>query len=251
MSYSAHFKKKLAEFAIMNIQVVFCSCGYGTVIPEGKKAAVLGWLKARAPGLLLAEDLCRACAGRNEGMLRLLAAAEIAVVACHPRAVRWLLEAAGLGSDGRKIHFFDLRRNSEQEIMAGLQPLLSGEERQGEFEPARIPPLAEGDWISWFPVIDYGRCTACGQCLDFCLFSVYSRRDDGTVAVSSPRNCKTNCPACSRVCPSTAIIFPKHSEPPANGDEVTPANENKGDVSALGKMTREEIYAKLYGRRGK
>jgi ferredoxin len=38
--------------------------------------------------------------------------------------------------------------------------------------------------------------------------------------VKNPTSCKTDCPACARVCPETAIIFPKYSAPPINGGEA-------------------------------
>ena len=73
------------------------------------------------------------------------------------------------------------------------------------------PPSAGGkSWKPWFPVIDYDRCTNCMQCLSFCLFDVYGVDDDQKIQVQNQDNCKTNCPACSRVCPEVAIMFPKY-----------------------------------------
>ena len=74
-------------------------------------------------------------------------------------------------------------------------------------------------WKPWFPVIDYDRCTNCMQCLTFCLFDVYSVKDE-KIDVQNESNCKTDCPACSRVCPEAAIIFPKYKKGPINGDVV-------------------------------
>jgi len=73
--------------------------------------------------------------------------------------------------------------------------------------------------MPWFPVIDYERCQNCKLCLNFCLFGVYELVDD-QVTVKRPDHCKTNCPACARLCPARAIIFPKHAEAPINGDDV-------------------------------
>ena len=64
-----------------------------------------------------------------------------------------------------------------------------------------------GAWKPWFPVIDYDRCTNCMQCLSFCLFGVYGVDDQQRIQVQNNDNCKTNCPACSRVCPEAAIMF--------------------------------------------
>ncbi|WP_419192763.1 ATP-binding protein [Kolteria novifilia] len=62
----------------------------------------------------------------------------------------------------------------------------------------------------WYPVIDYSRCTNCMECLDFCLFGVYGVDDIERISVEQQDNCKKGCPACSRVCPENAIIFPQH-----------------------------------------
>ena len=94
-----------------------------------------------------------------------------------------------------------------------------------------------GDWKPWFPVINYDRCTNCMQCLSFCLFDVYGVDDEQQIQVQNNDNCKTNCPACSRVCPEAAIMFPKYKSGPINGDVVSDGDLNrekmKIDISAL------------------
>ncbi|MGB0582658.1 MAG: ferredoxin family protein [Limisphaerales bacterium] len=94
-----------------------------------------------------------------------------------------------------------------------------------------------GNWKPWFPVIDYDRCTNCMQCLSFCLFNVYGVDDDNQIQAQNHDNCKTNCPACSRVCPEAAIMFPKYKSGPINGDKVSAADvageTMKVDISAL------------------
>jgi ferredoxin len=67
-------------------------------------------------------------------------------------------------------------------------------------------------------VIDYERCIHCRQCLNFCLFAVYAPAENGAVRVHQPMQCKNHCPACARICPRAAIIFPKHGNGPINGD---------------------------------
>ena len=91
-------------------------------------------------------------------------------------------------------------------------------------------------WKPWFPVIDYDRCTNCMQCLSFCLFDVYGV-EQGKIRVQNQDKCKTDCPACSRVCPEVAILFPKYRSGPINGDEIDPEDLRreamKVDISAL------------------
>lgn len=65
----------------------------------------------------------------------------------------------------------------------------------------------------WYPVIDYSRCTNCMECIDFCLFGVYGVDVLDRILVENQDSCKKGCPACSRVCPENAIVFPQHKTP--------------------------------------
>ncbi len=115
-------------------------------------------------------------------------------------------------------------------------------------EASRITEIAEtnraesgaahhGEWKPWFPVIDYDRCTNCMQCLSFCLFGVYGVDEQQKIQAQNHDQCKTNCPACSRVCPEAAIMFPKYKSGPINGDLVRDSDlgkeKMKVDISAL------------------
>ncbi len=93
-----------------------------------------------------------------------------------------------------------------------------------------------GRWAPWFPVIDYDRCTGCRQCMNFCLFGTFAVEEDRLV-VANPENCKTNCPACARVCPTGAIMFPKHPAAPING----------GEEGADGETSRVDLDEALKG----
>jgi NAD-dependent dihydropyrimidine dehydrogenase PreA subunit len=85
----------------------------------------------------------------------------------------------------------------------------------------------------WYPVIDYSRCTNCLECLDFCLFGVYGIAAAETILVEQPDNCRKGCPACSRVCPENAIIFPQHKSPAIAGSLNGEAGGLKIDLSKL------------------
>lgn len=77
--------------------------------------------------------------------------------------------------------------------------------------------IAEHPTRRWYPVIDFSRCTNCMECIDFCLFGVYGIDSVETILVEQPDNCRKGCPACSRVCPQNAIIFPQHKTPAIAG----------------------------------
>jgi len=98
-----------------------------------------------------------------------------------------------------------------------------------------LPPVIGGDATRrrWYPVIDYSRCTNCMECIDFCLFGVYGVDHADRILVEEQDNCKKGCPACSRVCPVNAIIFPEHKTPGIAGAEGGPAEDFKIDLSKL------------------
>ncbi len=145
-------------------------------------------------------------------------------------------------SDGEtKVYFRnieDLTADQTVELVEGLR------REAGLHEP--------GGWKPWFPVIDYDRCTNCMQCLSFCLFDVYAVSKDGKIQVQNNDNCKTDCPACSRVCPEVAILFPKYRHGPIHGGEVQAEDVRreamKVDISAL---LGGDIYQALRDRSAK
>jgi Pyruvate/2-oxoacid:ferredoxin oxidoreductase delta subunit len=114
---------------------------------------------------------------------------------------------------------------------------------------AQLEVNQPGGWKPWFPVIDYSRCTNCMQCLSFCLFDVYGVDSANEIQVQNNDNCKTDCPACSRVCPEVAIMFPKYKSGPINGEEVSAEamgrETMKVDISSL---LGGDIYASLRNR---
>lgn len=88
-------------------------------------------------------------------------------------------------------------------------------------EESNVVRIAEPPGRRWYPVIDYSRCTNCMECIDFCLFGVYGVDAAETILVELPDNCRKGCPACSRVCPENAIIFPQHKSPAIAGAPAT------------------------------
>ena len=129
------------------------------------------------------------------------------------------------GAESR-LYFRDLQELGSEAVIELAEELSqSGEDPQAK------------PWKPWFPVIDYDRCTNCMQCLSFCLFNVYGVSSEDKIQVQNHSNCKTDCPACSRVCPEVAILFPKYRTGPINGDQVSQDDlrreKMKVDISSL------------------
>jgi NAD-dependent dihydropyrimidine dehydrogenase PreA subunit len=135
---------------------------------------------------------------------------------------------------------------------ADLSAVASAKAEAGHYGEGGAVEARPSAWKPWFPVLDYQRCTNCMQCLSFCLFDVYGVSKDGKIQVQNQSNCKTECPACSRVCPEVAIMFPKYRHGPINGDEVSTDDVRreamKVDISAL---LGGDIYSQLRDRSAK
>jgi Pyruvate/2-oxoacid:ferredoxin oxidoreductase delta subunit len=243
-------------------RILYCHCANAQILPAETRRRVLEALEASGAAVERVADLCELAARGDESLKRFAKGGEVQVVACHERAVRWLFAAAGAPLPAEAA-ILNMRSQEVDAILArlaadvsatpamsvtansGIAPKGCLSERSEESRRAiddkhtqqdSSPPPAgaqndsdlkhPGDWIPWFPVIDYDRCKNCRQCLQFCLFGVYGTDEGGLVRVAKPEKCKTNCPACARICPHTAIIFPKFAEGgPISGDPTPPPKD--------------------------
>lgn len=230
-------------------KILYCHCVQALLLADDGRRAVLDRLCASGADFEAVPDLC-ALAMRSDVLLQKLArASELIVIACHARAVRNLFAAAGAPLRAEGVQLLDLRARPAAEILAAL-PAPTGGTRDAAQLAADLDARADAK-AAWFPVVDGDRCTQCMQCRSFCLFGVYGKDADGKLVVQHPENCKPDCPACARVCPELAIIFPRYKQEPINGGEITAVDAArepvKVDVSAL---LGGDVYAALRKRGG-
>ena len=60
---------------------------------------------------------------------------------------------------------------------------------------------------TWYPVIDYVKCTECGTCIDFCQHGVYDKTKSPSPVVVQPDGCIQGCYGCGNLCPVGAIEY--------------------------------------------
>lgn len=219
----------------MNELILFCNCSWSDVISADVKEVVLDALKASGASVVGVDDLCRLAVYDVARFAQWASVEYLTVIGCYRRTIESLFYRAGfkLPENARVLN---MRQMTGAEIIAEFGDVSAGD-KGCEGVASDVLVARQGDWVPWFPVIDYGRCIDCKQCLNFCLFGVYTLGDDGKVVVERPANCKTNCPACARVCPEAAIIFPKYGDSPINGDEV--------DEEALKNADKSKVLADL------
>jgi len=263
------------------VTILYCHCAYADIVPAATKGAVRAALPRADGRVECVADLCERAAARDPLLADLAAEADgpLHVVACYPRAVRWLFAFAGAPLAGSAtVH--NMRTEEAATILSGLGLPAADDaaDTDGLEETARrvSAPAAEEDtdaadarrvrrpaalhargpadaapgksapdaWIAWYPVIDRDRCTGCKQCVEFCLFGTYAVDADGRVRVASPASCKLNCPACARVCPASAIIFPKFADGGFIAGDAGAAQRSAEDGlrSDLARLGHEDAY---------
>jgi NAD-dependent dihydropyrimidine dehydrogenase PreA subunit len=117
--------------------------------------------------------------------------------------------------------------------LAAVTPSANGHAANGALAAFTPEALLAPAGRRWYPVIDYSRCTNCLECLDFCLFGVYGVDSLERIVTENQDQCKKGCPACSRVCPQQAIIFPEYKSAAIAGGDTGSVGNLKIDLSKL------------------
>ena len=220
----------------MSKQIFICGCEKDGKIEKESVQKLISTLEEKNIAYTYIEDMCGTILKNPDDLESLYQAEDALVFGCQSRAMQHLVDNSGRKEAESKIEYYHVDEEKDELIS-------SVESDSGK--PLKIK--YSDSWKPWYPVIDYERCNGCRKCLNFCLFSVYSVEDDGTVVVSASANCKDMCPACARVCPQNAIIFPKHAESPIDGGEGDETASEKTDI--LEQIQNEDVYSVLSARR--
>jgi NAD-dependent dihydropyrimidine dehydrogenase PreA subunit len=154
----------------------------------------------------------------------------------HGAFVVEIMRIAAECRDRRETRAREKAANSPAIVELGVSLSNGQSETNGSTDPlASFTPeaLLGAAGRRWYPVIDYSRCTNCLECLDFCLFGVYGVDSLERILVENQDQCKKGCPACSRVCPQQAIIFPEYKTAAIAGADTGAVGGLKIDLSKL------------------
>ncbi|MEM1177027.1 MAG: hypothetical protein AAGM22_01685 [Acidobacteriota bacterium] len=102
-------------------RILYCHCAFSRVVDAKKKGEVLAGLASSGLAFDAVPDLCELAARQDPDLERLAASGcAVDIVACYPRAVRWLFHAAEveLPEDGVRIH--NMRADEPEQILADL-----------------------------------------------------------------------------------------------------------------------------------
>ncbi|TAJ11595.1 ferredoxin family protein [Marinilabiliaceae bacterium JC017] len=222
---------------IMSKQVYICGCEKDGKIEKATVEKLKKSLEEKNIGYTYIEDLCGSVLKNPEDLQGMCHAEDAMLIGCQPRAMEKLLSLLGDSGANTKLTFQHIDKADEM-----VSNITAGQAVTGD---AKISYREE--WKPWYPVIDYDRCNGCRKCLNFCLFGVYAVNEEGKVVVDQPANCKDMCPACARVCPQEAIIFPKHTDNTIDGSDGI--SGKKSGVNLIDQIQNEDVYSVLNARR--
>ncbi len=175
--------------------------------------------------------------------LRSLSGDVIVLAWMFARTAYWLLRSHGLegrprddeqDTAARTLHCLDLRQFDQAAALLERIDRIAATATAGTSGPSPAPRrVEETTALRWYPVIDFDRCNNCLECLNFCLFGVYGLDEENSILLELPDACRAGCPACARICPAGAIIFPEHADQALAGDPNASLEGLKLDLSQL------------------
>ncbi len=232
----------------MDKKIVFCNCG-GEIISKERLQTIEDSLTGLNVELEKLSDLCGLSAMRKDKLNEVFTRdAGYLLIGCHSRSLKLLIGNAGVDSKPDTLRYISFLDLTDAEILKEAEEF----SKNTDCKTGTTEIISDPSWPSWFPVIDYSRCSSCGQCADFCLFGVYEK-NEGRVNVVNPAECKNNCPACARICPQTAIIFPKYKEGGAisGSDVIDEISEQQRQTQDINTFLNGDIYSALERRKNR
>jgi hypothetical protein len=100
-------------------RILYCHCAYAQVVPKAVKEEVLQRLSDSGVAFDAVADLCEMSARGDSELVQLAQGENVKIVACYPRAVRWLFSAAGAPL-GQGVEVLNMRVDSAENVSAAL-----------------------------------------------------------------------------------------------------------------------------------
>ncbi len=185
--------------------LIYCNCGAG-IISEAKQAEITEVMQQANTDVVELHDLCAYTVNEKEALSSINSEYDKKlIVACYPRAIENMFRQNGIEMENFEV--INFREKSAEQIKQEVDTKIEAKSETSSYEVLKNSL----DVPAWYPVIEESRCIYCGKCARFCVFGVY-KFSKKSLEVVEPLNCKNNCPACGRTCPTSAIIFPRLRE---------------------------------------
>lgn len=103
------------------LRVLYCHCTYANAVPKAVKEEVLRRLAESGIPFDAVPDLCELSARKDPSLRDLVGNGEpLTIVACYPRAVKWLCAAANTPLPAEGVEILNMRTDTADAIMARL-----------------------------------------------------------------------------------------------------------------------------------
>ncbi|HQJ24511.1 MAG TPA: DUF2703 domain-containing protein [Bacillota bacterium] len=99
---------------------------------------------------------------------------------------------------------------------------------------------------TWYPVIDYGKCTECGSCVAQCPHGVFDKVKAPTPVVDRPGRCIDHCHGCGNRCPAGAITYVGDDTGWLPPNVQKPGTDTYGACCSTGAASKEISVEYLY-----
>lgn len=105
----------------MKQRVLYCHCAYARVVPNEVKQEVLAKLAESDLEFEAVPDLCEMSAKRDPRLAEIVGSGEeVRIVACYPRAVKWLFSAAGTPLPEGRAEVLNMREQPAEAILHSI-----------------------------------------------------------------------------------------------------------------------------------
>ena len=103
-------------------RIVYCHCAYAQVVPADVKQDVLRRVSESGTSFDAVADLCEMAARRDPWLEHVAHQGPTTIVACYPRAVKWLFSSAGAALPEEGVRILNMRTELADAITAALGP---------------------------------------------------------------------------------------------------------------------------------
>ena len=101
-------------------RVLYCHCAYARVVPAEVKQEVLTKLAESDLTFDAVPDLCEMSARRDPKLKELADGGAVQIVACYPRAVKWLFAAAGASLPAEGVEVLNMREQPAAVVLHSI-----------------------------------------------------------------------------------------------------------------------------------
>ncbi len=104
----------------MSARILYCHCAYAKVVPDEVKTEVLRRLSDAGVAFDAVPDLCDLAARRDPSLARIAGEGPVKIVACFPRAVKWLFHGAGVPLPAEGVEVLNMRTETADSLCSRL-----------------------------------------------------------------------------------------------------------------------------------